>query len=402
MAERGTSLRLQLHGSQGRATRLGTAVGSRPVRRHRKRSELEEEVTRPSGGRWRRVGNTLVAVADDEAKPLAGREGLPELDALAEETRFGPDKARAAAALRWFARYWSGAEVRIEIERVHRVGEGLTRVGFAANVSTTPDPDGISGPYVILAVRRGADPGIGGRMVRELELLEHLRSLELGFQVPRALGALWCGGHLFAVQSFIEGIPIELRAPRAGPISPWKTVAAIAAQIHRIDPQSLGSVISGPRTWCEHVEQVLPVLEGVDSAVGLAALDWARAHLPPEIPSAFLHGDLLGQNLRQPLEPGPIAVIDWERAGLGHPAYDLAIVTRGHRRPFQTEGGLQLLLEAYNAAGGARIEPVDVHLFELCLAAGWYHDALERPSSQSARHNLEIFAGILRRAQASA
>jgi thiamine kinase-like enzyme len=29
------------------------------------------------------------------------------------------------------------------------------------------------------------------------------------------------------------------------------------------------------------------------------------------------------------------AVIDWEYAIRGHPAYDLAIVTRGTRRPFQ-------------------------------------------------------------------
>ncbi|MES1178233.1 MAG: phosphotransferase [Myxococcales bacterium] len=48
-------------------------------------------------------------------------------------------------------------------------------------------------------------------------------------------------------------------------------------------------------------------------------------------------------------QPGQTpAVIDWEYTALGDPAYDLAIVTRGARRPFQNRprsrqvaGGLQ-------------------------------------------------------------
>ena len=82
------------------------------------------------------------------------------------------------------------------------------------------------------------------------------------------------------------------------------------------------------------------------------AYRWARSHLPPTVPSSFLHGDLLGQNILLGLEEpsGPATtstLIDWEFACRGDPAYDLAIVTQGTRRPFQVNRGLERLLEFY-------------------------------------------------------
>ena len=69
------------------------------------------------------------------------------------------------------------------------------------------------------------------------------------------------------------------------------------------------------------------------------------AHLPPATPSALLHGDLLGQNILFSLDGEPLGLIDWEQTELGDPAYDLAIVTRGVKRPFKVSGGLDLLVE---------------------------------------------------------
>jgi aminoglycoside phosphotransferase (APT) family kinase protein len=81
-----------------------------------------------------------------------------------------------------------------------------------------------------------------------------------------------------------------------------------------------------------------------------------------------------GQNiLLDPFERP--AVIDWEYAQWGDPARDLAIVTRGVRQPFQIDGGLNRLLAAYRAYGGADVEVADVRFYELCLALGWMRDA---------------------------
>jgi hypothetical protein len=78
------------------------------------------------------------------------------------------------------------------------------------------------------------------------------------------------------------------------------------------------------------------------------------------------------------LKPGePPGVIDWECAGFGDPAYDLAVVTRGVRRPFQVERGLDRLMAAYCEAGGTEVCIEHVRLHELVLAAYWYREALD-------------------------
>lgn len=122
--------------------------------------------------------------------------------------------------------------------------------------------------------------------------------------------------------------------------------------------------------------------------------------MPPDVPAAFVHGDLLGQNIL--LWPGALpAVIDWEYAEQGDPAYDLAIVTRGVRRPFQVDRGLGRLLEAYAAAGGLPLTAADVHFHELCLAAGWVREALARRSAEPPGQALQRLRSILGRAQAA-
>jgi aminoglycoside phosphotransferase (APT) family kinase protein len=72
-------------------------------------------------------------------------------------------------------------------------------------------------------------------------------------------------------------------------------------------------------------------------------------------------------------------VVDWEYACTGDPAYDLAIVTRGARQPFQVSHGLAHLLDAYAAAGGRPLRALDVYFHEPCLAARWYRLSLEHP-----------------------
>ncbi|MCD4748433.1 MAG: hypothetical protein K8R59_03575 [Thermoanaerobaculales bacterium] len=59
-----------------------------------------------------------------------------------------------------------------------------------------------------------------------------------------------------------------------------------------------------------------------------------------------------------------------------NPAYDLAIITRGARRPFQMADGFDRLLEEYREAGGAPVTRTDVHVHELCLIAGYYRYSL--------------------------
>ena len=74
----------------------------------------------------------------------------------------------------------------------------------------------------------------------------------------------------------------------------------------------------------------------------------------------------------------------------------LAIVTRGVRKPFQIDRGIERLLDAYETASAgqsvARVEHVRIH--ELALAATWYEEALK---GVSGHEPLEQAHGRLRR-----
>jgi aminoglycoside phosphotransferase (APT) family kinase protein len=153
----------------------------------------------------------------------------------------------------------------------------------------------------------------------------------------------------------------------------------VAASIHSVNLNTIESVVEGFATRRDHAEACLAVFEGLamDDPVLKDARAWTSEHLPPPSPAVLIHGDLLGQNILLSLEDEPVGVIDWEFATAGDPAYDLAIVTRGTRRPFQLVDGFERLVAAYAEAGGVEISASDVSFHEVCLAVGWYRDSLD-------------------------
>jgi aminoglycoside phosphotransferase (APT) family kinase protein len=237
--------------------------------------------------------------------------------------------------------------------------------------------------------------GEGGK---ELRLLGWLARQSLPFRVPEVIGGYPLAGRRALVYRFLRGIEFDLRAGTQGGVRPWE----IATAIHGLDTGALGALLPGHATRRAHaLAAVEKYLACAREPALAAACAWAMAHLPPDRPAALLHGDLLGQNIL--LCPGePAAVIDWEYACLGDPAYDLAIVTRGAKDPFKTAGGLNKLLDAYRKHGGD-VTATAVHLHELCLVASWYRDARKgRGGEAQAQQYLAQLRNILRRAERAA
>jgi aminoglycoside phosphotransferase (APT) family kinase protein len=274
-----------------------------------------------------------------------------------------------------------------DIGRVVFLGEGLEYQAYGATC--------LLGAREVALVVRIPHDGSGDEQLaaarREKRLLEQLAQLDLPLRlpVPVAEGPVPTG--LAVVQEWVRGVPCDLRAPRTA-AAPWELVAEAAAVIHGVDPAPLRALLPGPTTCREDALAGLERLRDLDLPEARAALAWACANLPPDEPSRLLHGDLLGQNLLQAPDE-PLGVIDWGLARLGDPASDLAIVTRGVRRPFQTERGLERLLEAYERRSGESISASRVHLYELVLCAGFYRaDAKEygvdSPAADQARAKL--------------
>ncbi len=264
------------------------------------------------------------------------------------------------------------------------VGSGLSRDAFAAQVG-----DDV---LVALVPRPSAPADVDAAASEEARVLTTMREIlasqdaagnQPAFRVPAYARAVRVGARVVLVTEAVRGVALDMRVGRQGAVVPWQVVATVGAAIHRIDP----SLVWPEReiaTRRDHALAAARVFEDVARVVTsvpepiAAARAWVDDHLPPAERSALLHGDLLGQNIL--LVPGePPYVIDWERARTGDVAYDLAIVTRGARRPFQTSGGLSRLLEEYQRAGGLPVRPSEVRLFELCMVTGWYLDATTHP-----------------------
>lgn len=237
---------------------------------------------------------------------------------------------------------------------------------------------------------------------RELELLTRLEALRLPWRLPKPVACVPVAAGMAQVQHLVPGVPLEMRASRSR-VRPWTVIADVAAACHQVEPAPFAALLPDTGTRRRHAEAACEVLLGCDVPEFREAHAWAREHLPPATPSRLLHGDLLGQNLHLGVDAGePVGVLDWSEARLGDPAYELAIVTRGARRPFQSERGLQDLLEAYNDRAAEPITAQQVHVHELCLAAGWYLADREQGAREPhLESRLSQLRNVLRRAESA-
>jgi aminoglycoside phosphotransferase (APT) family kinase protein len=351
----------------------------------RVRARDEDEPT-PEGDEWVEYGGELIWAAGFTAGGVPYGLTVDEWRREMRSQAPSPPWVRARDVLETLVRLQSPSDGRIELGRVTNIGHGLYRRAFVAQVDVTPDANALSGAWVALLPRDDLDIDndvLHAAPNRELRLLAILQAHpQLPFRTPRPLGALPSSSGTVLAREFLPGIPLDLRSGRQSTIRPWEVVATIAAAVHGIETQALQASATTRR---EHARSMLQSIERLPLPEARDAAAWAAEHLPPDEPATLLHGDLLGQNiLIDPSNLRPFTVIDWEDASVGDPAFDLAIVTRGVRQPFQISGGLERLLEAYEAARGSqpRVTRTQVRFYELCLAARWCEEAAAHSSSE--------------------
>jgi aminoglycoside phosphotransferase (APT) family kinase protein len=370
-------------------------------RGRRQRNESLRHEPEPEGDEWEEYGGELMWVAGYTAGGAPFGFTVDEFRLANERDVAGAGWARAKYVLRDLLALSCGRDTRVEVGFVKWIGAGISRDVFAAEVALAPDPERRSGVYVVLLPRPDADADLDLRTRQELRLLARLRRTALPFRVPEGSGVLPEAGHLAFVRRFVSGFPLDLRAGRQPSVRPWKTIGQIAAAIHALPTAPFEDIVPGHATRRGHAEESLRVFAGLEAPEALDAHAWALAHMPPAEPSVLVHGDLLGQNILLGIDEPP-AVIDWEYAVRGDPAYDLAVVTRGVKQPFQLPGGLDRLIESYRLHGGDEAVTCDhVRLHELCMFAGWYRAALAGVGTQPPADVLGRLRGMLARMQRS-
>jgi aminoglycoside phosphotransferase (APT) family kinase protein len=157
-------------------------------------------------------------------------------------------------------------------------------------------------------------------------------------------------------------------------------LAEALARIHRIPadehdwilpPAPRDPAIGQIEEWEQQLDEIGEPLPAVE-----LGLRWLRANAPPPAKPSLVHGDFRLGNFIVDTD-GLAAVIDWELAHRGDPAEDIGwLCIRSWRfgnddRPVAGVGNLDEFLDAYEAAGGPRLEPERVRYWEVFGNVKW-------------------------------
>ena len=181
----------------------------------------------------------------------------------------------------------------------------------------------------------------------------------------------------FMVLSAVEGETIARKILRddefahAREVLPAQLGTALA-QLHSIP---LDRVPALPET--DQVEQYRTMLDTLDQPHPTfeLAFRWLDAHRPSSTARTIVHGDFrLGNVMVGP--DGLRAVLDWELAHIGDPMEDLGWLCVkawrfGSALPVAGVGRYEQLFAAYEAAGGASIDPDVVRWWEVLGTLKW-------------------------------
>jgi aminoglycoside phosphotransferase (APT) family kinase protein len=286
---------------------------------------------------------------------------------------------------------------RDSIGSIRHIGEGLSNRVFGTSIKRASGQE----EWVVVKLPcMGAGPERDDDLRREAAVLRYLEQQSLTFKVPRPIAELESSTGVAIVQEWIDGMSVNLKGPACFGEASWDLIARVAAAIHDLDPAPLIGRIPTHETRRDHALAFATLVDGIDAIEARETLAWINAHLPTVESPTLVHGDLLGQNLKLPIESDVVGVIDWAAARIGDPAYDIAIITRCARKPFGIPDGRERLLDAYNRRVRNPITLFDVHLYELVLAAHWYQDACDtqRAGSGHAANQLAMWRSLLKRA----
>lgn len=275
---------------------------------------------------------------------------------------------------------------RVEVDgKISRIDQGIWHDNYWFWIKGRDVPaDRREQAYVLRLLDQREDwqqgPESRERLLREATTLQVLERTSFVQSTPKFVCFVEDDESAIAgmIETALPGCSLERCKDR----STLELVARVAANVHRLDMEDFGHLPNSN----SRKEQVTSNLEELDEAMfaeyPLAGEvhGWIREQAPSDDRPCLLHGDLLPQNLLCELptarqaEP-PAAVVDWEMARIGDPAYELAIVSRGDRKVLGVKEGLKALVEDYLECGGHPVSLLDVRVHELLLVLHWLQGA---------------------------
>jgi len=289
------------------------------------------------------------------------------------EPRHRPSTEELAAGL---ASFLAGELDRpgVQVEGLGRLSGGASRETFAAELVA---PDGGREQVIVQRVRRGA-LSESFSMEGEADLLRAAGAA--GVPVAPVIAATddpAVFGTPCVVMERLDGETIARKILRDDEYAGARSVlvgqsAAALAGIHALPVASAPSLrpqeqVGQLRGLLDHLGQPHPAFE--------LGFRWLAAHRPEPGPESVVHGDFRLGNLIVGPE-GLRAVLDWELSHLGDPMEDLGWFCVkawrfGAAPPVAGLGELDELCRAYEAAGGATVDPDALHWWMVLGTLRW-------------------------------
>lgn len=247
-------------------------------------------------------------------------------------------------------------------------------------------------------------------IVREAQTLQALKETELTFETPELVCMVRseAGQPVGLIEHWVWGMSLQFYKNSIHGDRIIPTISAVAAAVHHLPPSRFGHLTAFPDSRTHIMEKLksLPPALFHEYPAALAARRWILTRLSANRSATVLHGDLLPQNIHCGDSRGEwkTAVIDWEFAEIGDPAYDLAIVTRGDRKLMGTNNGLRHLVDWYRKSGGIELSLADVRIHELLMLLNWLWDSDQghrrgRTEGHGPEHYAQRVESLLRRAE---
>lgn len=364
--------------------------------RYRKPLSYSTTIPKPEGSGWMEFGQSRIWLSDfvlaDNKSPGRSKDICPP-------ALYGHGTHIARNALDFLFNWIYPHTETLLFDWVVRIARGLSKEVYRIDVIDSKRKDDHIDSYAVGIVLADAREDVACRIIKEQSLLQCLYHKVKFYSIPKPVGILWQEGLLISVTEFVLGCPIETKTPKSRHPKPWELVARVAAETHKFSKTMVPLRLKAFPTWQDHISAKTKQFQHYSELSEIRdALAWIKENISVNRESVLVHGDLLGQNILQNSEDS-LYVIDWEYSFIGHPAYDLAIVTRGIKNPFQVPSGLDRFLEAYRSFGGQHITKKEVYIFEFFLNFGWYGSSLDRSKGgHGPDYYLEAISRLLNRA----
>lgn len=274
----------------------------------------------------------------------------------------------------------------VEIRDCKRMAGGASREIWALDVHYTLDDT----PRGMALVLRRDPPGAAIETRRRDEFALLRAAAAAGVPVP---AARWLSeddsilGGPFFLMDRIDGETIPRRLLRDPAYTEARGVmttqlGAILAAVHRIDPTPLPFLVrpepgqSGGELEIDRYQRLYELIAPDPHPAFELALRWLRQNLPASTCLGVVHGDFrIGNVIFGP--EGVRSILDWELAHVGDPMEDLGwLCVRSWRfgnddHPVGGIGSRAALFDAYERAGGAKVDPQHVRFWEILGNLKW-------------------------------